>query len=184
MNIRELNLTTPQGFEVFGAAFTAAEARHIGEDNALRLTLPSGEARIFPHAVDDSQSILYSRVHVLTGSKSNQALVFGGERALRLSGRGVEEEIATNRSCDMSEYFATEFFACADGTLIVYESGVFLIDESLVIRWHVLKYINDIVQQVSGKAINFLRDHEEEWSISLPDGLPSIPASELPKSTV
>jgi hypothetical protein len=184
MNIVELNLTMPRRFEVFGEAFTAAQGRHIGQDDALRLTLPSGEARLFPHAVDVSQSIEYSRIHVLTGSKSNQALLFGGERALRLSPAGIEEEIATDRTWGMSEYWATEFLPCPYGALVVYESGVFLIDESLGIRWHVPKYINDFVQHVSERAITLLRDHEDEWTISLPDGRTSIPASELPKRSV
>jgi hypothetical protein len=174
MKAIEVNLASPQKIEVSGATFTLAREDFAGKDDALCLTLPSGEESRFLGAADVSELIDDPRIHILTGAKSDEVLIFGGERALRLSSQGVTGEIATFREWRFAEYFATDFFSCEGGMLIVYESGVMLVDEALAVRWHDPKYFNDIVHRVSNGVITLLRDEELEWTIALTDGATSI----------
>jgi hypothetical protein len=181
MRITELKLTSPQKLEVSGTVFTLSWERFANRDDALRLTSPTGEERHLVGVVDVSQQIDNPRIHILTGSSSDNVLVFGGEHALRLSNQGVEGEIATFRDWRNTELWSTEFFSCAEGMVSVYESGILLVDEALAVRWHDPKYLNDVVQRVSSNTITLLRDGEMQWTITLADGSASIPAHLFPR---
>jgi hypothetical protein len=55
-------------------------------------------------------------------------------------------------------------------TILIYEAGVLLIDDSLAVVWHKPKLLNDEFVAIEGAARKFVRDHDFSWLMLLKDG--------------
>jgi hypothetical protein len=69
-----------------------------------------------------------------------------------------------------AELTASEIIRHQDALIVIYESGVLMIDEALQVLWHQSKYFNDDFVAIEGRALKFSRDGQEEWLIRLEDG--------------
>ncbi len=122
-------------------------------------------------AVDVSERLLNPRVFVIEGASPDTFLLFGGEKLYWVSTTGVvRSEFATFREWGNEEYWVTEIVQQKAAIVIIYESGVLMIDEALQVRWHQPKYFNDNLVAVAGNALQFRRDGKDEWLIRLEDG--------------
>ena len=102
-------------------------------------------------------------------------MIFGGEKAHWILEDGrLFGEYLTNRVSDLTEYWETQFTQINDGLIVIYETGVLALDQLLEVRWHTRKYINDFFASMANGSLNFLRDHDLEWSMQISDGIPSL----------
>jgi hypothetical protein len=137
----------------------------------LVVAFDAGPAIHLEDAVDNGETTPEARVFAVSGTQPSKVFLIGGPKAYRISSSGsVEQTTDLWRRWEDSEYWSTEFLEAASGVLIVYEAGVLLLSEHLDVKWHQKKYFNDSLSGVEGNAVKFLRDHDQEWAISLNDG--------------
>jgi hypothetical protein len=172
MEWTEIELTGVQSLHFKGKRIGTAERRETRDrTDSLSLHLDTAQRVELRAAVDVSERLSNPRVFVIEGTSSDTFLLFGGERLYWVSTSGeVRSEFATLRAWGNEEYWVTEIVQQHAAIVIIYESGVLMIDEALQVRWHQPKYFNDDLVAVAGNALHFRRDGDEEWLMRLEDG--------------
>jgi len=124
--------------------------------------------------VDDAETTDRPRVFVVTGEPTDVMLLLGGTKIHRVDARGgVETPAALDRDTFDTEFWSLQLLVVESGVVVVYESGVVLLDRLLRLRWHIPKYYNDFLHKVEQGRLWFLEDHERPWSVDLTSGLKS-----------
>lgn len=172
MGCTEIALTGIQPLYFRGRQIGTVERRVTRDrDDGLSLHVGTGAHTELRAAVDVSEQLAKPRVFIIEGTPPSTFLLFGGERLYWVSTNGeVKSEIALFREWGWEEYWTTEFIQQQDAIVIIYESGVLMIDEALQIRWHKRKYFNDDLAAVEGTTLKFIRDGQEAWFMRLEDG--------------
>lgn len=173
MDWSEVELTGIQPLHFKGRRIGTAERRAAwgSRVDSLALRFDTGVDVELRAAVDVSERLSAPRIYVIEGTSPDTFLLFGGEKLYWVSMDGqVKSELATFRECGDEEYWVTEIIQRQDAIVIVYESGVLMIDEALQVRWSQIKYLNDDLVAIEGNALKFSRDGAEEWILRLEDG--------------
>jgi hypothetical protein len=174
---REIPLTRPPLTLEFGpgdrAELAVRNRRTAGGDFSadLLVTVRKGLSIELRDVVDDGETTLGTRVFAVQGSAPDRLFLIGGPTAYRISSAGaVERKVDLLRRWQDAEHWTTELVTVTAGLLIVYEAGVLLLTDELDLRWHQAKYFNDTLARVEDDVAVFVRDHDQEWRVSLKDG--------------
>jgi hypothetical protein len=169
----EVELTGVEPLHFKGRRIGTAERRDAwgSRIDSLALRFDTGAHAELRAAVDVSELLSNPRIFVIEGTSLDTFLLFGGERMYWVSANeAVKSELATFRASGSEEYWVTEIIRHQDALIVIYESGVLMIDEALQVLWHQSKYFNDDFVAMEGRALKFSRDGQEEWLIRLEDG--------------
>lgn len=99
------------------------------------------------------------------------------DACLVLGADGRVRTIALFRSRDEDGGFYTvDVLEVPDGLMMVYESGVCLIDEEGNPRWHLRKCWDDVLVSVDDAEARFLEGYDAAFSIDLRTGQRSVQA--------
>ncbi|MBA5871845.1 MAG: hypothetical protein GDA68_17905 [Nitrospira sp. CR2.1] len=136
----------------------------------LHVSCENGNVLELPDAVDAGEMLDDPRVFVLEGRRIDHVCLIGGAQTYSISSiGGIEKSERLFRENRFTEYWNTLLFDRQDDLLIVYESGVLILDDLFRVRFHQKKMINDVLSNVGKNRLTFVRDHETEWSMDLPD---------------
>ena len=137
----------------------------------LRVSFEGDRLLELPDAVDVSQALDDPRVFVIEGRRADHVFLFGGKQIYSIgSVGGIERTLRLFREDDLTEYWDTLLFDRQDTLLVVYESGVLVLDDLFHVRFHQKKLINDVLANLEKNRLMFVRDHETEWYLDLSGG--------------
>lgn len=146
----------------------------------LRVACENGKVLELPDAVDAGEMLDDPRVFVIEGRRIDHVCLIGGAQTYSISSLGgIEKTGRLFREDSLTEYWTTLLCEKQDDLLIIYESGVLILDDLFHVRFHQKKMINDVLINVGKNSLTFVRDHETEWSMDLPDVLSSGQQSEV-----
>jgi hypothetical protein len=143
MEWTEIELAGIRPLHFKGRRVGTAERRDAWDSriDSLMLRFDTGAHAELRAAVDVSERLANPRVFVIEGTSPDTFLLFGGERMYLVSTNGeVKSEFATFREWGYEEYWVTDIIQQQAAIVIIYESGVLMIDEALQVRWHKFKY--------------------------------------------
>jgi hypothetical protein len=131
----------------------------------------SGLELILFDAVDDGQTVNSPTLAVILGEPLNVIRTFGGQNSYKISSSlEILEKTTILRHRDYEEYWTAQFMETNFGIVVVYESGIMLINRKLDIVWHQSKYFNESVK-LSGSELNIVEDSGKSYYIRISDGI-------------
>jgi hypothetical protein len=147
---------------------SSSYGKALVELNSTRVTLDN--------VVDDGETTETPRIFKLTGAPSDALLLLGGTNVYRIDSTGKAALTTTlNRDTVNTEFWNLQLIASQQGALIIYESGIALIDSLLKQKWHVPKRYNDFFSKLENNRLWLLEDHELLWFVDLSTGTRSRP---------
>lgn len=168
----EIELAGVQPLYFRGERIGTVERRETRDrPDSLAIHFETGTNRVLPAAVDVSEQLSTPRVFIIEGRSPDTFMLFGGERLYWVSPDGDTRSEKLFRERGWEEYWTTEIIEQQRAAIIIYESGVIMIDEALQVRWHARKYFNDSFIAVEGSVLRFRQDGQDEWSIRIEDGM-------------
>jgi hypothetical protein len=152
-----------------GRQIGSIEARTCaGGIDCLGIRLECGVFLELSAAMDISEQLQAPRIFVIEGKPNETFAIFGGERIYWISTAGkVVKDFQTFRTYAEAEYWETKIINRPSDAVLIYESGVSVIDEDLRIRCHKIKFFNDFFAALEGDSITLLRDHDVKWRMQL-----------------
>lgn len=136
----------------------------------LRASFENEKVLDLPNAVDVSEMLDAPRVFVIEGRRSDHVCLIGGPQAYSISNvGGIERTERLFREDRLAEYWSTLLFNRQEDLLVVYESGVLVLDDLFRVQLHHRKMVNDVLSNLGKSRISFVRDHETQWFMDLPD---------------
>src|SRR5262245_40370271 len=171
MKVVEIALSGRQTLQFHGRTIATMEVCDCNAlINCLALHFSNGSELVLPAAVDVSEQLDRPRIFLFEGTDRNMFMVFGGEKTYWITTEGrVKDVYPLFREKGYEEYWTTRIIESGDRLVIIYESGVLLIDASLRVCWHVRKYFNDEFVGSEGGLLKFVVE-DTEWTMRLDDG--------------
>ncbi len=171
MKVTEITLKGTEPLELRDDKIATIEREGCqGRDDCLSMRFGNGTELELAAAVDVSEQLKYPRVFSIEGSRDDTLLLFGGEKVYWIKAGGkITAELALFRRWTESEYWTSKIVEHGQMTILIYEAGVLVIDDSLRVVWHKPKLLNDEFISIEGGALKFLRDRVV-WLMLLRDG--------------
>lgn len=110
-------------------------------------------------------------MYIIQGSGLEDLLLLVGDSLFHLSSLGETVcVLKLNREERDEKFWSTHLERTHIGTLVIYEGGLFLVGNDLTLKWHRMKYYNDIFSGINEGEVILAQDHDVIWSVNLRNG--------------
>jgi len=171
MRVAEISLSKPETLAITDSdSVVVSRERREGRDDWLRLVFSDGTIEMLPGAVDITEQLLYPRILTIRGSHSDIMAIVGGENVFKLQRNKATLAAHLFRDVSYLEYWAISALDLGLSTLLIYESGLALVDDLISVVWQHPKTFDERFEGVlDGKAI-ISTDDNTKYLIDLETG--------------
>lgn len=139
--------------------FARLAGNELGSPDRRDLVVETGlyQATTLSRVVDTDQALAMPRVLVIQGSEPSELFLFGGEMAYWLTSDGkIAGEAPTYRDYRIDDLWSLEIIPFGENLIVVYETGLLVINEALELKWQRRKYIGEHLHLVNDDKVQLV----------------------------